>query len=392
MSAASVVLIVAEDEVQAVKSVPGLETDIRVFADTDAIQALQLITRDRPRLVVLGRAFTDSERGAALVNVIRTDETLADTQIRVLGEASDYAYLVSRQAEAGFAPGTALPGEPLPADYLGTRRARRFKMDAAVRARLAGTPTSLVDLCRTGAHVLGPLALHPAQRVDLSLVDSEQDLKIAASVAWVFFEPARGDSPPRYRAGVKFIDADPEIIEAFAVRHRQVGETLDDGPTKGRPVDELAALARDTRPLETRVDRAARTGGQGTILLVDDEQVVRRITKETLESDGYTVLEADSAEQAMQHSRMHEGPITLLITDLVMPRVDGFILSTRLKELRPEMRQLWISGYADRSPAVQQDLQASETPFLAKPYTPSELLRKVHDVLERPHFLGSSLS
>ncbi len=255
-------------------------------------------------------------------------------------------------------------------------------MDAAVEVRLAGTPITLVELSRSGAHVVGPIALRPHQRIGLSLVDSEQDLQITASVVWVFFEPAQGDSPPRYRAGVKFIDADPEIIEAFSVRHRQVGQTLDHGPTKKRPVDELATLARDTRP---------RTGGQGTILLVDDEQAVRRITKDTLESDGYTVLEAESAEMAMQHSLTHKGPIALLITDLVMPRVDGFILSTRLKKQRPEMKQLWISGYADRSPAVQHDLQASDTPFLAKPYTPSELVRKVHDVLERPHFLGTPL-
>ncbi len=191
MSVASVALIVAEDEVQAVKSEPGFETDIRVFADTDAIKALQLITRDRPRLVVLGRAFTASGRGAALVNAIRTDQTLADTQIRVLGQAGDYVYLVSRRAEAGLAPGTAVPGEPLPPDYLGRRRARRFRMDAAMRVRLGGTPITLVDLSRTGAYVVGPIALRPHQRVLVSLADSEQDLKITASVMWVFFEPAR---------------------------------------------------------------------------------------------------------------------------------------------------------------------------------------------------------
>ena len=221
MAAASVVSIVAEDEVQVVKSEPGFETDIRVFADTDAIKARQLITRDRPRLVVLERAFIDTERGAALVNAIRTDQTLADTQIRVLAQAGDYVYLVSRRAEAGFAPGTAVPGEPLPADYLGTRQAPRFRMDAAMRVRLSGTSITLVDLSRTGAYVVGPIALRPHQRVDLLLVDSEQDLKIIVSVVWVFFEPTRGDAPSRYRAGVKFIDTDPEIIEAFSVRHRQ---------------------------------------------------------------------------------------------------------------------------------------------------------------------------
>ena len=132
------------------------------------------------------------------------------------------------------------------------------------------------------------------------------------------------------------------------------------------------------------VHRAARTDGQGTILLVDDEWAVRRMMKRALERDGYTVLLTDRAEEAMRISRKHEGPINLLITDLVMPRLDGFMLSNRLKKLRPEMKVLWVSGYFDRSPAVKEDLQASETPFLAKPYTASELLRKVRDVLGRP--------
>ncbi len=221
MVVASVVLIVAADEVQAVKSVPGFETDIRVFADTDAIKAEQLITRDRPRLVVLGRAFTETERGLALINAIRTDQTLADTQIRVIGQASDYLDLVSQRAEAGFAPGTAVPGEPLPADYLGPRQARRFRMDAGVEVRFGETSATLVDLSRIGACVVGPITMRPHQRVLFSLVDSEQDLNIAASVVWAVFEPTQGDRPPHYRAGVKFIDADPEIIEGFSVRHRQ---------------------------------------------------------------------------------------------------------------------------------------------------------------------------
>ena len=221
MAVASVVLIVAEGEVRAMTSEPGFETDIHVFADTDAIKALQLITRDRPRLVVLGRAFTDSKRGAALVNAISTDPTLADTQIRVLGQASNHLHLVSQRAAAGVAPGTAVPGEPLPADYLGPRQARRFRMDAGLEVRFGDTSATLVDLSQTGAHVVGPIALRPHQRVLFSLVDDEQNLNITASVMWALFEPTQGNAPPQYRAGVKFIDANPEIIEAFSVRHRQ---------------------------------------------------------------------------------------------------------------------------------------------------------------------------
>ena len=221
MAVPSVVLIVAADEVEVLKTEPGFDKDVRVFADADAIKALQLITRDRPRLVVLGRAFTETDRGAGLVNTVTTHPDLAHCQIRVLGQASDYLRLMSRRAEAGLAPGTAVPGEPLPPDYLGSRQARRFGLDSVVEVQLNGQRTTLVDLSRTGARVVGPSPLHPYQRVRVSLVDSTQTLTIAASVMWVFFEPVQGEDAPRYRAGVKFIDGEPEAIDAFALRHRQ---------------------------------------------------------------------------------------------------------------------------------------------------------------------------
>ena len=161
---APTILIVAEDEVQTVKSEPGFKTNIRVFADTDAIRALQCISRDRPRLVVLGRAFVDSSRGAGLVNAIKTDRTLANTQIRVISRASDYLCLVRRTGPQA-ASDDAMPGEPLPADYLGTRRTRRYKLRPGVEVRVDGHPTTLVDLSGTGARLAGSTVLRMKQQV-----------------------------------------------------------------------------------------------------------------------------------------------------------------------------------------------------------------------------------
>ena len=124
---APTILIVAEDDDQTVKSEPGIETNLRVFADTDAIRAMQVIARDRPELVILGREFMSSARGAALVNAIKTDSTLANTQIRVISRALDYVRLV-RGPDPRATPDDALPGDPLPADYLGTRGARRYEL------------------------------------------------------------------------------------------------------------------------------------------------------------------------------------------------------------------------------------------------------------------------
>ena len=216
---APTILIVAEDEVQTVRNQPGFETNIHVFADSDSIKALQCISRDRPRVVVLGHAFVGSLRGAALVNAIKTDRTLANTQIRVISQASDYPGLV-RQADPQVPPNDAMPGEPLPPDYLGTRGARRYKMRADLKVRVDGNPTTVVDLSRTGARLVGTTALRVKQRVSLVLGTEPEVVRCSGSVVWVWFEP-RTDGVPRYTVGARLIDGKPEAIQDLARRHLQ---------------------------------------------------------------------------------------------------------------------------------------------------------------------------
>lgn len=123
-----------------------------------------------------------------------------------------------------------------------------------------------------------------------------------------------------------------------------------------------------------------------TILIVDDEPQIRLLMKRNLERAGYLVLEADSSATAVTVSSKHQGRIDLLIADVVMPRTDGFMTSVRLLRARPEMRLLFVSGYAELSPSVRENLDdLKDTPFLAKPYTAAELLEKVSEVLARPH-------
>jgi len=119
-----------------------------------------------------------------------------------------------------------------------------------------------------------------------------------------------------------------------------------------------------------------------TILIMDDDPQLRRLMKRTLEGMGYLVLEADSGETAESVSSKHQGRIDLLIADLIMPRIDGFVASARLLRTRPEMKLLFVSGYAEISPSVRESLgELKDTPFLAKPYTNSELLEKVSEIL-----------
>ena len=216
---APTILIVSEDEVQAVKDEPGIETNIRVFADTDVASVLPCISRERPRALVLGRAFVGSSRGAALVNAIKTDHTLAATQIRVISRASDYLSLV-RRTDPLAASDDAMPGEPLPADYLGTRQARRYKLRPGFKAQVDGNAATLVDLSGTGARLVGSTVLRLQQRVRLVLGSAPEAVRCSGSVVWVSFEP-RGKRAPRYTAGAQFVDVNPKAIEDLALRHLQ---------------------------------------------------------------------------------------------------------------------------------------------------------------------------
>jgi PAS domain S-box-containing protein len=130
---------------------------------------------------------------------------------------------------------------------------------------------------------------------------------------------------------------------------------------------------------------AAETPGPGTetVLVAEDEELVRGVICETLSGAGYTVLEAAGASEAMALSARHDGSIALLITDLVMPGCSGQELVTRVSERRPDMAVLCVSGYADQA-VVQSGHLGTETPFLQKPFTPDALLHKVREVLDQP--------
>jgi PAS domain S-box-containing protein len=120
--------------------------------------------------------------------------------------------------------------------------------------------------------------------------------------------------------------------------------------------------------------------GQDTILLVEDEEAVRSFAARALKLRGYRVLEAAGGEEALELVRRHEGAIHLLITDVVMPNMDGPTLVRALKRLRPDMAVIFMSGYAEEA-FRRHDENASELHFLAKPFGLKQLAAKVKDVL-----------
>jgi signal transduction histidine kinase len=122
-------------------------------------------------------------------------------------------------------------------------------------------------------------------------------------------------------------------------------------------------------------------GGTETILLVEDEEVVRLLEREVLAANGYTVLEAGGPTAAIALSRSHQGVIHLMLTDLVMPDMNGAELARRLVPERPGMKVLFASGYA-ADVIAQRGLLEPGSAFLAKPLTPLSLASKVREVLD----------
>jgi two-component system cell cycle sensor histidine kinase/response regulator CckA len=122
--------------------------------------------------------------------------------------------------------------------------------------------------------------------------------------------------------------------------------------------------------------------GSETILLVEDEQSVRAFVKLVLQRFGYRVLEADSGEVALKVLREYTDPIHLLLTDVVLPRMEGQQLAARALEERPDMRLLYMSGYADRL-ADMEGVLAPGVQLLAKPFTAQALLTKTRELLGR---------
>ena len=142
-------------------------------------------------------------------------------------------------------------------------------------------------------------------------------------------------------------------------------------------IDDTAAITIAGQSQETYGPR-----GTETILLVEDEDVVRGLTRNILMQAGYNVLDARSGDEAIRLCATHAGPIDLLLTDVVMPEVSGKEVADRLLELRPTTRVLFMSGYTDEA-IVQHGVLDANVKFLQKPFTWIGLTRKIREVLNR---------
>jgi CheY-like chemotaxis protein len=145
-------------------------------------------------------------------------------------------------------------------------------------------------------------------------------------------------------------------------------------------------LPRDTSGAPTvkshpGIPRPAPPSGTETVLLAEDEEGVRKLTRLVLEKNGYRVLEARNGEHALAVCRQHRDKINLLITDVVMPIMSGPQLAERLTAEWPGTKVLFLSGYTDDA-IVRHGILEGQAPFLQKPFSPAALAQKVRDVLD----------
>jgi CheY-like chemotaxis protein len=124
-----------------------------------------------------------------------------------------------------------------------------------------------------------------------------------------------------------------------------------------------------------------RLQGSETVLLVEDEDQVRSLTRDVLQRQGYTVLEARHPGEALLLAGRHQGPIHLLVTDVILPQMDGRELADRLAAARPELKVIYVSGYVSGASAHPGGGQPGRG-FLGKPFSPGALARKVREVLD----------
>lgn len=253
-------------------------------------------------------------------------------------------------------------------------------MNLAVNARDAmpdgGTLTIETRNVTVSADEVAPMGIPPGEYVVLSVSDS--GFGIPEDALPRLFEPFFTTKGAGQGTGLGL-----SVVHGIV---KQAGGTIAVETSPGRGSTFRVFLPRVHEPLSTTTVAPTTPSAEGraeVILLVEDEYQVRRLLRRVLVEHGYTVIEASRGEDALLAIARHEGPIHLLITDVVMPGISGRELATRVETISPQTRLLYISGYTDDA-VVRHGILHDEIHFLQKPFTTASLLSTVRRIIDGP--------
>ena len=220
------VVIGAADSIHSLRQLLGADADIRVFSEGEPIKALEAILELQPDLIVLTSTFAASPRGVALLNRIHKDPDLVRSEVRIVLPGEVLAEPVRRSAaatldEVNVPHISAATDDSPPLDWRGTRRSLRTHVRPGMEIQLDGKPCTVVDLSPLGVQVLSASILKPNQRVRVIVPTGGLAMRFSGTVIWARFELPVPASPPVYRAGIEFVDADAAILSEYLKRNRQ---------------------------------------------------------------------------------------------------------------------------------------------------------------------------
>jgi len=225
-----------------------------------------------------------------------------------------------------------------------------------------------------GAGASGP---RPGRYVRVSVTDT--GVGMDAATQQHVFDPFFTTKPPGLGTGLG-------LSTVYGIVNQSGGwVSVRSEPGAGSTFDICLPRVEDRPEAPTPPAAAVAATGTETVLVVEDQADVRRITCRMLGGAGYDVIEASGAEEALAVAAARAGPIHLLVADVVMPGTSGPALAARLAAVRPELRALFVSGYAP-GVAVHPGVISGELPYVQKPFTAAALRLKVREALAAPPY------